>query len=309
MEKDPERIGRDFVADVEACWGDDLVAVVLYGSAARADYVPGRSDLNFLVLVTGLEPERLMVFVPSAARPGDTIPVTISVFDGMGNSGIPFSGEVALNALREGLQLPEKVAFLPHHEGRLQIRVRVDNPGVYRVVALGRGYLEGLAAESNPLIVRQEVARQLWGDLHGHSNFSDGTGLPEDFFLYARDAAGLDFAALTDHVIVDQETGKLTMALNPDDPNWPRGATPVAMCEAADPNGSIAGGIWAVVVRPARPAATTASAPASAPSTAAAFAPNEARGSSRAPAVVTWRSSASRAMNRCMICVEPSTTV
>jgi hypothetical protein len=66
--KDPEQISREFVADVEGCWGDDLVAVVLYGSGARADFVPGRSDLNFLVLVAGLEPERLMVLQDRAKR-------------------------------------------------------------------------------------------------------------------------------------------------------------------------------------------------------------------------------------------------
>jgi hypothetical protein len=66
--KDPEQISREFVADVEGCWGGDLVAVVLYGSGARADFVPGRSDLNFLVLVAGLEPERLMVLQDHAKR-------------------------------------------------------------------------------------------------------------------------------------------------------------------------------------------------------------------------------------------------
>ena len=150
-------------------------------------------------IIAGGPPSRLMVFVPSTARPGQSVPITVSVFDAMGNSGIAFSGEVALNALREGLQLPEKVTFLPHHEGRLQVRARVNEAGVYRVVAIGQGFLEGLAAESNPMVVTKEVARQLWGDLHGHSNYSDGTGLPEDFFRYARDVAGLDFAALTDH--------------------------------------------------------------------------------------------------------------
>jgi hypothetical protein len=144
-------------------------------------------------------PSRLMVFVPSTARPGEWVDITVSVFDAMGNSGIPFTGEVSLNTLREGLQLPEQVNFLPHHGGSLRIRARVDEAGVYRVVAIGRDFLEGLAAESNPMVVRDEVAKQLWGDLHGHSNYSDGTGLPEDFFQYARDVAGLDFAALTDH--------------------------------------------------------------------------------------------------------------
>ena len=44
-----------------------------------------------------------------------------------------------------------------------------------------------------------EGPRVLWADLHGHSAFSDGTGPPEDYFLYARDVAALDVAALTDH--------------------------------------------------------------------------------------------------------------
>jgi hypothetical protein len=41
--------------------------------------------------------------------------------------------------------------------------------------------------------------RILWADLHGHSQLSDGTGTPEDYFRYARDVAALDVAALTDH--------------------------------------------------------------------------------------------------------------
>ena len=47
--------------------------------------------------------------------------------------------------------------------------------------------------------MRKAAARIFWGDLHGHSQLSDGTGTPEDYYLYARDVAGLDVAALTDH--------------------------------------------------------------------------------------------------------------
>ncbi|MCK4305388.1 MAG: hypothetical protein KAY24_14210 [Candidatus Eisenbacteria sp.] len=59
MPRDPEQISEAFVADMESCWGEDLVSVILYGSGARDDFIPGRSDLNFLVLVRDLEPERL----------------------------------------------------------------------------------------------------------------------------------------------------------------------------------------------------------------------------------------------------------
>jgi hypothetical protein len=48
-------------------------------------------------------------------------------------------------------------------------------------------------------VVTPVVPRLLFGDVHGHSNLSDGTGTPEDYFRYARDVAALDVAALTDH--------------------------------------------------------------------------------------------------------------
>lgn len=41
--------------------------------------------------------------------------------------------------------------------------------------------------------------RLYWGDLHGHSNLSDGSKSPSWYFFYSRDSSRLDFAALTDH--------------------------------------------------------------------------------------------------------------
>jgi hypothetical protein len=52
---------------------------------------------------------------------------------------------------------------------------------------------------SNPLVVSATLPPVYWGDLHGHSGLSDGTGTPEDYYRYARDIAALDVAVLTDH--------------------------------------------------------------------------------------------------------------
>ncbi|MFW9851144.1 MAG: DUF3604 domain-containing protein, partial [Candidatus Thorarchaeota archaeon] len=41
--------------------------------------------------------------------------------------------------------------------------------------------------------------RLYWGDIHGHTMLSDGSGLPDDSYYYARYIAGLDFCAITDH--------------------------------------------------------------------------------------------------------------
>jgi len=50
--KDPREIFDRFVSDYKGIYGDDLVSIILYGSGAGKDYVPGRSDINFIVVLT-----------------------------------------------------------------------------------------------------------------------------------------------------------------------------------------------------------------------------------------------------------------
>ena len=49
--KKPEEIFADFKRDLLRAFGDDLVSIVLYGSGATGEYIPGKSDLNFLVVL------------------------------------------------------------------------------------------------------------------------------------------------------------------------------------------------------------------------------------------------------------------
>ena len=44
--------------------------------------------------------------------------------------------------------------------------------------------------------------RLYWGDLHRQSNVSDGEGDLAEHFRVARDEAGLDFYAMTDHAVL-----------------------------------------------------------------------------------------------------------
>jgi hypothetical protein len=159
-------------------------------------------------------PARLAVTLPSTARPGERVGLAVAVLDGEGNAGVSFEGEIALEAVVAGperppaappgthlrptpvLALPPVLTFRPADRGVASLAVEAVAAGTVRVHAEGHG---GLAGESNPLVVSTEGPRILWGDLHGHSNLSDGTGTPEDYFRYARDVAALDVAALTDH--------------------------------------------------------------------------------------------------------------
>jgi len=49
---DPRDIFPDIAADYRELYGDDLISIALYGSAAGGDYRPGKSDLNFLIVLS-----------------------------------------------------------------------------------------------------------------------------------------------------------------------------------------------------------------------------------------------------------------
>jgi len=139
------------------------------------------------------EPARLVATLPTTARPGELVRLVVAALDSLGSRGVALEEEVVLQS-SGALGLPETV-FLPEG-GVLSLEVPAAAEGVYRVLA---STASGLSAESNPLIVKDEIPRVLWGDLHGHTQLSDGTGTPEDYFAYARDVAALDVIALTDH--------------------------------------------------------------------------------------------------------------
>lgn len=53
-------VKNSFVPIVQELFGDDLKAVILYGSAAKSTYVPGVSDVNLLLLTGNTHPQQIM---------------------------------------------------------------------------------------------------------------------------------------------------------------------------------------------------------------------------------------------------------
>jgi hypothetical protein len=135
----------------------------------------------------------LVAHWPSVARPGEEVPLTIAVLDVAGNAGGALDEPVHLSGPAD-VHAPREIRL--GAEGYATVTVGLPRRGVHRLHVRTAG---GLEADTNPLEVSPTAPRILWGDLHGHSNFSDGTGLPEDYYRYARDIAGLDVAALSDH--------------------------------------------------------------------------------------------------------------
>jgi hypothetical protein len=94
---DPRETARRFVADIRKTWAERLRAVVLHGSVARGDAIPGVSDINLLLLVDGVHLSDLEAAGPAARRwveLGNTAPMVLDAAD-WGRATDVFAVEIA----------------------------------------------------------------------------------------------------------------------------------------------------------------------------------------------------------------------
>lgn len=149
-------------------------------------------------------PGRLLATLPSTARPGEAVRLTLAVVDGAGSASplgtaATFTGELRLSGDAAGAELPERVVLRAEDHGRRTLELVPTETGTVRLRVESADSSLGLVAETNPMQVASGGLHVLWADLQNHSAWSDGTAVPEDFFVYARDVAALDVVALTDH--------------------------------------------------------------------------------------------------------------
>ena len=63
-----ETILQEFVTEVRDLYGEELIAVFLYGSAASGGRVPGRSDINVVIVLRQISPPFLRKATPRIRR-------------------------------------------------------------------------------------------------------------------------------------------------------------------------------------------------------------------------------------------------
>jgi hypothetical protein len=143
-------------------------------------------------------PSRLSVTSPSQVVPGKPIEVRAAPLDVRGSWSGFSSGEYTLTVIRDGLTADTLMLRANGGEKTITFQYVPDMSGVYFFQVDGPS---GLKGESNVMLSREGIPKLklFFGDIHGHSRMSDGTGTPEDYYLFARTVSGLDIAALTDH--------------------------------------------------------------------------------------------------------------
>lgn len=131
-DRDPLTRATALASRLAAALGDGLESVVLYGSAARDDFVPGRSDTNVLVLVRDAS--------PGALQP---------------------AGEALADWVRAGESPPLVFSEREWRRSADVFAMEIDDMRAGHRVLLGRDPLEGIATKRDDL--RRELERELVG--------------------------------------------------------------------------------------------------------------------------------------------------
>ncbi|UCD29519.1 MAG: DUF3604 domain-containing protein, partial [Planctomycetota bacterium] len=171
-------------------------------------YVDATGDENYLPLrhnpsleIIPGAPYRLGIVMPSDAVTGKPTWCIVRVEDRYGNPTDKYLGTVTLSSTDSSATLPTGHTFARKEKGAYRFDNVVFNSSGRHTITVRDEENPQLVRVSNPVRVNEKDPEPLllWGDLHGHTLFSDGRGTVEEYYDFAENVAGLDFCAVSDH--------------------------------------------------------------------------------------------------------------
>lgn len=181
-------------------------------------------NLNFKVMFDN-NPRLLWINAPSKIKAGTKFNITVEAWDAYERLSATYVGTVNFSVESYDLDnynlITNPIASLPNpytftgqiigsdiayeifdgqDNGLHNFEVIINSPGIHYFLV--EDSVTKNTYYSNPVMVDNYPISEpmlVWGDIHTHSQMSDGTGTPEQSYYYARQVACLDFNALTDH--------------------------------------------------------------------------------------------------------------
>jgi len=172
------------------------VAIDYLGDDSFRPIVPNPQIAN-----VGNRAHYLRCFAPATPRVGEPFAVRVVAADLPNhNPSHSHAGRLVLKASSGQIDGVTEADFTRESHGTIAVPgVKVGAPGVTRVQVVDEA--NALMGQTNPIC--PEAAPPglslYYGEIHSHTELSDGGGTPEDSFRWARDVEGLDFSALADH--------------------------------------------------------------------------------------------------------------
>jgi len=153
------------------------------------------------VTVVANEPARAMVIAPSVVAAGERARVQLRIEDASANVVNKCRWKVKLSPHGAKATVPGAVRFRTGGVAAKEVSAHYRKPGVVRVKARA-GPRGRVRATSNPTVVTEGEPpyRIYWADMHNHTDWCDGTGTPEESYLFGRDVARLDICGLAEHI-------------------------------------------------------------------------------------------------------------
>ncbi len=151
---------------------------------------------DLTLTIVGNRAERLYVVAPSDVVAGEPFRLQLRAIDRWGNPDPAYRGTVAIGAPAAGL--PDAYTFTEEDAGVHWFDgVAISEPGIARISVSDEVLNANANASSNPIQVHETEPpyRRYWGDIHGQTEETVGTGTIPGFFEYARDIAGVQIAA------------------------------------------------------------------------------------------------------------------
>lgn len=141
------------------------------------------------IRIIGGPAEALEISAPSMVKQGEFFKVTVRALDSYGNRNEGYRGRISFINLN---QSPASYDFLEEDRGAHTFKVKLDEPGLKTLHIKDE---EGRAALSNPIIAQKELPnyRLFWGDMHGQTKQTVGTGTVDEYFRFLKEVADMDF--------------------------------------------------------------------------------------------------------------------
>lgn len=136
----------------------------------------------------------IQAIVPGSVEAGKPFDILVRALDEFGNPTYRYNGTVSLSSPEMTLlNLPETVSFSEENDGAVRIcGVVAQGEGMWNLAICDE--TQGFQAVSNASCITKDAEYNLyWGDAHGQTRETVGTGLVRDYYAFARDKAGVDF--------------------------------------------------------------------------------------------------------------------
>jgi len=166
----------------------DFRIAVLVEPFGTGEFVQLPEELTFDVVPGAAD--SVTAVVPSTSDPGTSVEVSIRVEDYWGNTATGYDGSFTVTSGRTDASSTVDV-----EEGTGTATIVLSETGTHHLDVLAND--SDLETTTNPIHVEATDKTVFWGDIHGQSGETVGTGTIWEYLTYARDDAFLDFTSHT----------------------------------------------------------------------------------------------------------------